>query len=68
LGFCSFASELGSKTCLLTELVCGDTVELLMPFDRDNLGSVRVNGMVRAFPEQIEAMLLEVANKINALD
>jgi hypothetical protein len=39
-----------------------------MPFDRDNLGSVSVNGMVRAFPEQIEAMLLEIANKINALD
>jgi hypothetical protein len=39
-----------------------------MPFDRDGLGSVRVNGMVRAFPEQIEAMLLEITNNINALD
>ena len=53
---------------MLAELVCRDAVELLMPFDRDNLGSVRVNGMVRAFTEQIEAMLLEIANKINALD
>jgi hypothetical protein len=43
-------------------------VELPMPFDRDNLGSVRVNGMVRPFTKQIEAILLEIADKITALD
>jgi hypothetical protein len=51
-------SEPGSKTSLLAKLVCCYAVELPMPLDRDGLGSVRVNGMVRAFPEQIEAMLL----------
>jgi hypothetical protein len=60
--------ELGSKACLLAELVCGDTVELSMPLDWYDLGSVRVDGMVRPFAEQIEAMLLEIADKVNALD
>jgi hypothetical protein len=43
-------SELGNKTSLLAKLVGCYAVELSMPFDRDNLGSVRVNGMVCAFP------------------
>ena len=53
---------------MFAELVCSYAVELGVPFDRDNLGSVGVDGMVRAFPKQIEAMLLEMPNKITALD
>jgi hypothetical protein len=41
--FWSFGSEPGGKACLFAELVCGDAVELSMPLDRDNLGSVCVD-------------------------
>jgi hypothetical protein len=63
-----FRSKLGSKTCLLTKLICCDAVELPMSLDRNNLGSVCINGVVRAFTKQVETPFFEIANQIIALD
>ena len=34
------------KPCLFADFVSGNSVELLMPFDRDYLISIRIDGML----------------------
>jgi hypothetical protein len=39
-----------------------------MAFDGDYLGTIGVDGVVGAFPQQIETILLQVSNEITSLD
>jgi hypothetical protein len=39
-----------------------------MAFYRNDLGSICVDGVIRAFPDEIETMLLHVSNEITPFD
>ena len=60
--------EFGFQAGLLAKFVCGDSIELPMTFDWNDLRSVGVDGMIRTFPEQMEMMLLEVSDEITSFD
>ncbi len=49
---------------LLAELVCRRAVESCMPFHRDGLFTVTVDGVVAALPDEPESVLLQKANNV----
>ena len=60
--------ELGREARLLADFVSRDPVKLSMTLDRDYLDVIGVDGVVGALPEQAEAVLLQMTDKITSLD
>ncbi len=61
-------SKLGLDAGLFAEFIGGNSIHLFVSLDRNNLRSIRVNGMVGTFSEQIETMLFQVSNKITSFN
>lgn len=60
--------ELGREASLLADFVSRDSVKLPVAFDRNDLDVIGVNGMVAAFPEEMEAVFFQIASEITSLD
>jgi hypothetical protein len=60
--------ELGRDTRLLADFVSRDPIKLFVAFDRDYLDVIGVDGVVAALPEQAEAVLLQIPDKVTSLD
>lgn len=61
-------SELGREAGLLADFVRRDPIKLFVAFDRDYLDVIGVDGVVAALPEQAEAVLLQIPDKVTSLD
>ena len=55
-------SEFGWDAGLFADLVGRDAIELFVPLHRDRPVAVGVYGVAGAFPEQVEAVFLEMPN------
>ena len=53
---------------MLADLIGRNSVELPVAFDRDDLDIIDVDGMITAFPEQPEAVFLQMSNEITSFD
>ena len=49
---------------LLTDFVSSDSINLFVTFDRNNFGTVCVNGMIAAFPEQVNAIFHQMSDGV----
>jgi hypothetical protein len=61
-------SELWFESGLLAEFIGGNPVDGPMPFDWNRLRVVRVDGVLLALAEQMKTVLLEVPDKVAALN
>jgi hypothetical protein len=61
-------SELGRDACLFADFVSCDPINLPVAFDGDHMSAVGVDGVVCPFPEQMEAVFLQIASEITSLD
>ena len=61
-------SELCLDAGLFAEFVGGNSIDLFVSFDWNDLRSIRVNGMIGTLSEEIETMLFQVSNKITSFD
>jgi hypothetical protein len=60
--------EFGRKSGLFADFVGGDAVKKVVAFYRDGLEVVGLYGMIAAFPEQVKAVLFQVADEITPFD
>ena len=63
-----FWSEFRLDASLLADFVGGNPIKLFVAFDGNYFGTICVDGVVGAFSQQIEIILLQVSNEITSLD
>lgn len=61
-------SELGLDPSLLADFVGGNPIELFVALDGNYFGTIGVDGVVSAFSQQIEMILLQMSDEITSLD
>ena len=61
-------SIFGLNACLFADFVCSNSINCPVSFDGKCLDSVRINGVVGAFPEQSEAVLFEMFHQVATLN
>src|SRR5436305_8492998 len=61
-------SEPGRKPRLLAQLVRGDPIEGPVSLDGNGFEAVRVDGVIGSFPQQAEAVLLQILDQVTPFD
>lgn len=56
------------KPSLLAKFVGCDPFKMSMTLYRNSFASIGVDGVITSFPEQIEAVLLEILNQFTPFD
>ena len=60
--------EFWRNTCLLANLVGGDSINFCVPFDRNDLDAVCVYGVVTSLAQEAKAAFRQVPNKVTPFD
>ena len=62
------ALEFGVDAGLFADFICRDPIKLFVAFNRNDFRSIRIYGMVCAFPEKLESVLFEMQQEVTTLD